>query len=489
LILAGAALILTTPIALAGMAVSLQRQFDRLMDFQRQIERLPIYRKSEELKKQISDLRRSLVELDERQASGRARPDIVALERRELQAKLDDIQRQLQEAQKAIVSFHEALSARLQGRFFPDARHRLAAFTFDDPHSTGLGDPISFLLSKKLLFSTRVASFAIVNYRQGTDHEPSGNLAYFDRVDAIVKDQKFPQAVWGRISRTEHGVRIDSFLQVPGDANKDIYTRSFHLPGAMGGEALTVRLKSDRVLVQSLDLDTQAIAMLRAAADQVAILREQPSASARPTGRLDGDTGGGESQVHSIIDSRGDWVQLRLSDGTVGWTNVDQFCIGVCRTLLDVADFTNDIVAIASGLSAAPVPRSVTREARAMAEQLSALVLLVDNPTKAATIAQTWIGDPNAVAPGGAGFANLLAVARVKAELVRAKTRERSFDEIRISRQAIEPIVTRLADASVADPSDANVVQNLAVLFGYLGDNRRRDLALQIAADLRAKVP
>ena len=51
----------------------------------------------------------------------------------------------------------------------------------------------------------------------------------------------------------------------------------------------------------------------------------------------------------------------------------------------------------------------------------------------------------------------------------------------------IEKIVQELAEASVADPSDLDVLENLAVLFAYLGDERRRSLALEIAATLKAR--
>ena len=50
-------------------------------------------------------------------------------------------------------------------------------------------------------------------------------------------------------------------------------------------------------------------------------------------------------------------------------------------------------------------------------------------------------------------------------------------------------IADRLAQASVVEPSDVDIVENLAVLFGYLGDNPRRRLALEIAANLKAKAP
>jgi hypothetical protein len=43
--------------------------------------------------------------------------------------------------------------------------------------------------------------------------------------------------------------------------------------------------------------------------------------------------------------------------------------------------------------------------------------------------------------------------------------------------------------AAAADgPNDLDVIENLAVLFAYLGDEKRRSLALEIAANLRARL-
>ena len=47
-------------------------------------------------------------------------------------------------------------------------------------------------------------------------------------------------------------------------------------------------------------------------------------------------------------------------------------------------------------------------------------------------------------------------------------------------------ITQQLARASVADPSDVDIVDNLSVLFGYLGDEERQNIALEIAGTLRA---
>ncbi|MGZ2472016.1 hypothetical protein [Sinorhizobium medicae] len=53
-------------------------------------------------------------------------------------------------------------------RLFPRVRNRIAVFTYDQTYSTAdIGDAVSFILSKKMLFSSRVGSLGIVNYQDG----------------------------------------------------------------------------------------------------------------------------------------------------------------------------------------------------------------------------------------------------------------------------------------------------------------------------------
>jgi hypothetical protein len=478
--LAGALVLASAAVARAGMDVSLEREFRRLEEVRKQVESLPAYRQSEELKHQITTLLAKIESLAQ-EPPRRSEAD-KEREREQLRRQITQLRQQLDQASKIIVDFRTAIGDGQRERFFPDTRHRLAVFTFDDPHGTELGDPISFLLSKKLLFSTRVSSFAIVNYRQGAGQDPAGNLAYFDRVDAITKDQSFLLAMWGRLSRNEQGVRIDSFLQVPADAKQGPYARNIRLPEAMGGGTLNARLKPDRVKVQTLLLDAAGIDALRKAASDVASLRANPDPGAAVTANLAYT----EGRAYTITASERGWVRLRFADGTGGWTSIDQFCTGVCRTLLDAANFTNDVVALTSRLPARAIPESLTREARAVSDQLSALGAIPENPVRAVDTAERWTrGDGGRTAPGGAGFANLLAVARVRAELARTNTRD--FNRIRLPRQTIERIVQPLVEASIADPGDIDVVENLAVLFAYLGDNERKNLAQNIAESLKSR--
>jgi hypothetical protein len=469
----------TATTAVAGMDVDLEREFQRLSGIRAKVAELPAYRESEDLRQQVEILGRRLEEL----ASG-SQPDETSVERESLRKQIDTLQLRLADLAKMIVDFREQISSGENEQFFPGVRHRIAAFTFDDPHQTGLGDPVSFLLAKKLLFSTRVSSFAIVNYRQGAERDTSSGLAYFDRVDALTDAQGFLLALWGRVSPTNDGARIDSYLQVPADADDAPYVRTIRLPEAMGSGALTARLKPDRIQLQSLVVTADQIGMFEAAAAQVATLRAEPSAESTPTGRLD------EGKPYRIVDSNGEWIRLRFDDGVAGWTSVDAFCKDICRELLDVAIYTNDIVALTSGLSPRPPPPSVTREAAAVTDQLAAIVAAADDPRQAVDVASRWAErspTEGGALVGGTGFANLLAAARVSAALDAAGGDGTNFDSIRLDRSFIATVANDLAVASVHDPGDIDVVENLAVLFAYLGDDRRRELALDIAAGLKAR--
>ena len=55
----------------------------------------------------------------------------------------------------------------------------------------------------------------MISYAEGAAEDNSRHVAYFDKVDGVLKDQAFPFAVWGWITRTADGVHVDSFIQVP----------------------------------------------------------------------------------------------------------------------------------------------------------------------------------------------------------------------------------------------------------------------------------
>ena len=85
---------------------------------------------------------------------------------------------------------------------FQSVKRRIAFFAFDDPYNTGLGEIISSLLPKTIVCPTTGSGVAVISYAEGAAQDNSRHVAYFDKVDGVLKDQGFPFAVWGWITRT-----------------------------------------------------------------------------------------------------------------------------------------------------------------------------------------------------------------------------------------------------------------------------------------------
>lgn len=475
-------LILTTAAAHAGAEANLSDAIDAIDRVERQVQDLPASQAAAELTRQIEIARHELEQVRQLPPSpfgDRERRTSLLMNR------LSDLQFQLNAANKAIANFRAEIGRGDQNRFFPLARNRIAVFTFDDPHGTSLGDSISFLLSKKILFSTSVPSLAIIDYREGTERRSTTQLAYFDQVDAVTKDQQFQFAIWGRLARTAEGIRIDTYLQVPVAENPHVYIRQVQLPRAMGGGQLTARLKPDRVLLQTLNIRDENASLLKEASNQVATLRAEPSTSAEVTGHIDPSGGPVE---YSITSTRGDWIRIQFRNGQGGWTNINAFCRDVCQTGLDAATVAENLMRLKSGLPDRELPASLTMEARALTDQLRALIALNGKIEEAIWISSRWIKESRAAsAPFISGFENLLAVAQIKEQLKQASSTNPDYDRIQLERPLIKIIAQELAEASVRDPSNLDIVENLAVLFAYLGDDRRHDLAVSIAEDLKSR--
>ena len=372
---------------------------------------------------------------------------------------------------------------------FHNKKTRVAVFTFDDPDRTGLGDSISFLLAKKLLYSALVSSFAVVNYSQGAERDQMGS--YFDKVDLLTRDQGFLFALWGRISKINGGVHIDSFLQAQVELPQEIpYVRAVRLPAAMGGGSLIAQLNPSRIPLQSFDITDEDARGIKEAAANLAILRAKPESKSSAVARMAKD------KQYTLLEKQGPWVRVEASNGLSGWTSVDQFCLERCAQLLDAAVFTDDLVARISGRESAPVPEILTRDAAAFSDQLTAILAIPSDPEKAMGIthgSKIVAPGPNgstgesALPPWAGGFANLFAVAQVGAALKAAKREQPDFEKVRLQNEFIRGVANDLAAASVAYPSDLTILDNLALLYAYLGDQKRRDLALSIATGIRAR--
>ena len=125
---------------------------------------------------------------------------------------------------------------------FQNVKRRIAFFAFDDPYNTGLGDIISSMLPKTIVCSTAGSVVAVINYAEGAGRDNSRDVAYFDKIDRVLKDQGFPFAAWGWITRTADGVHLDTFMQVPATSGNAPFEQVVSLPKAMGGGRLTAGL-------------------------------------------------------------------------------------------------------------------------------------------------------------------------------------------------------------------------------------------------------
>jgi len=407
-------------------------------------------------------------------------------ERHQGENELDQLKLRLNGGQKMIFNLQEEIGNKDGQVHFRNVKYRVAAFGFDDPENTGLGDPISFILAKRMLFSTRLSDFAIVSYRQGTAREKRYDLAYFDKVDLIAKDQGFLLAIWGRVSRMGSRIHVDTFVQVPTESSSDLFVKTIRLPKAMGGGRLTARLKPDRILAKSFDLSEEDVKSIREAAAGVATLRESPAVDAPVVGAIATD------HPFQIIGHNGQWVRLRARDRQ-GWTSVNAYCSEECLKATDTAAFANVVLATADGKPSQQLPVDISLQARAFLDQVRSLETLMSDPQGATAVVKHWLlgsesqerADLNVSIPEKAGFANLFAVAKIEAALQSAGKKQNNFDNIKLDRRSIGNIANDLATASVSDPSDLTILDNLAVLYDYLGDDRRRELAVKIADSLR----
>ncbi|WP_298240076.1 hypothetical protein [uncultured Bradyrhizobium sp.] len=465
--------------ARAGGDISFEREYRRIIEVENQVMAQPAYQESKDLIDQIGQAREYLSSVEKRyeEAAATDGPEpIYSREVAKIQARLNRLERRLAELTKTLKDVREAAEGASGGRIFGRAANRTAVFTYEDPQATGLGDAVAYLISKKLLFTSPVQSFAVVNFRGEQLETPVGpdrasrSPTYFDKVDLVTQNQNFGLAVWGRITRAGAGISIDSFLQVPASASREKLGADIRLPKAMGGATLSAHLKSDRVLVSTTDLEKSSAENLKRAARQVSSLRRQPKASAAVVAKLEG--------LYRIVGRSGSWVELQLSDGRRGWTSVDEFCSDECAFLLKAADFTNDILAQTAGAGPRRLPEGFTRDAEEMSKEFATLRLLQDQPEKAADLAESWIKNSKTRHPK---FESLLALARLQIALKRETARGRSYEDIRLEPQVLQPIVDTLVEASIANPSDDELLRNLAKLFNVLGDSARADLASQLA--------
>jgi hypothetical protein len=352
---------------------------------------------------------------------------------------------------------------------FEGASNRIAMLTFEDPDGTGLGDDIAFLASKRVLFDAGVDSLAIILFEQGLEPDASG-LGYFEKVDRITEGRNFVAALWGHISRDGGELVVDTFVQVYSDRAPRLF--DVELDFEAFDEPLRASVAPRRIWAQSVRLPLSAVAEIHAIADSVRTLREAPDQAAPPVEHavlLEGAT-------YRIVNRSDDWTQVVLHGSELhGWTSVDAFCgrEPACTGLIAGAGFLNELLRYVNHRSSAlRANGDSTPTARAVGDQVLLIEMLRDRARPSAShldeairTASEWTQEKSA--PGGATFANLQSLARL-----RQLERDGALDP-----EKVRPVANRLARASLDDPGNLDLLHNLSVLFGFLGDSDRSQLA------------
>lgn len=394
----------------------------------------------------------------------------------------------------------------------PGAKYRVAVFAYEDPDGTGLGTDLAALIANHVLLASQVRSLGVIHYRGKLSPSKAGDLSYFNKVDRVIEAQEVSLAVWGMVRSVGANLVIDTYLQIPEKVSGELLVWKFLLPLRMGGGALVAHLRPDRIHVQRLVVPLEFRALLTQAAQRILELREEPTLDSQVSSSLPLD------QVYWVVDRNNDWARFETKLGQKGWVPITAHCPQPCRPLLDAAAFTGELLAYLSGKDKERVPRArsgLTADTLAIEGQIRALDL-VAGARQASDISDLtnhmvdWVG-PNrksgpdkrtqiergsGTPPGGAAFANILAIAGVMGEVHRAygeRVKQSSsrvqVDDLVVPKEKLSDIAFDLAEASLYDPQNLDVLQNLTVLFGLAGDSGRSalagDLVQQAEASLR----
>ena len=389
----------------------------------------------------------------------------------------------------------------------PFAKFRVAVFTYEDPDGTGLGNYLAGLIGNHILLNSRVSSLGVLRYEGKLSPTRHNRLSYFDKVDRLIEAQEVSLAVWGMIRKVGENLIIDTYTQIPQKINEEYFAWKFKLPEKMGGATLQAHLRPNRIHLQQLSISARSAEGIVEAIGQLNVLRKSPDSGAEVVGRL--PTG----QVYWVTGRRGDWAEFNTSSGLTGWAPIVGNCNAECRFLLNAAQFASNLLAYMQNRSKTPqVMAGLSTDTLAVTEQIQALDALNGNLRQireiSLTLAARWTGparqigqDPTTkidrgkgIPPGGAAFANLWTLAQMAYSLQEgyerqipdnqhlfqddpSRARRLIYENLRISKSAVEAMASDLAKASLLDPKNIDILRNLAVLFEYTGQTEKSMLA------------
>lgn len=378
-----------------------------------------------------------------------------------------------------------------------NAKFRVAVFTYEDPDKTGLGNAIASLVAHEILMNSGVRSLGVIRFEGRLSPDDKYNFSYFDKVESITAAQQVSLSVWGNIRRIKDELLIDTYVQIPKASLQKYCTKKLTLPKKMGGKDLIVQMQPDRFAVQRLVIPINKGRDFIWSARKLTSLRESANERSKPIGKIPQD------RLHYFTRRSGDWVQISIKGGKKGWIPIRGHCRGACKSLVNAAKFAGSVEAYMAHSKSVIVTKGLTTEALAIKEQVMALKgysrkASISNAKKSLHTAQRWVGTKrmtgldkstaikrgSAIPPGGAGFANIKAIADIAIALKESKaTGKVEWRQIELPIEKVKNIAFELAEASQNDPNNKIVLHNLAVLFEYIGDSKRANLALKLADD------
>lgn len=385
------------------------------------------------------------------------------------------------------------------------ARYRFAVFTYEDPDGTGLGDALATVLSHELLMNGQVEKRGVLRYLGDLGRAADERqLRYFDKVEPLIESQRVQVALWGVIRRVDHGLQVDSYVQLSPAALRQAFSFTLRLAYAIrlsrdarlpyglkiGDARLIHRVGPDRMLAQRLLLDADAAGALSAIAKGMDRLQAAPADSAKVVGTLPLDT------VYHLVDRQGEWLKV-AAGGKTGWLRRSGLCTGSCAPLLDVARFASGLMAYDERGEIPQRPDTLADDAKVVIDQLIALKAMIAG-SKSRAVEDTieplrlWcptspIAEARPSAPGGAATCNLSVLADAMASARGGNVIP--FGRVRAltNKAFIQSLSQRLALASMGDPRHEPTLKNLSILFTILGDSPRAELAAKLAEEARGQ--
>jgi hypothetical protein len=239
----------------------------------------------------------------------------------------------------------------------------------------------------------------------------------------------------------------------------------------MGGGQLVAHATPARLLVQRYETSAEAAKTLLEVARRLNELRAKPEDAAMIIETLPIDS------VYWLIERSGDWVQVRAANERQGWVRMAGHCTGACAPLLQASGFASGLVRFIGGGTPPLDFEDLLADARDFAKQIRTMDMLSRG------------GKAAVDATGNASLQALTAIAlalKAEARMRLEQGRSPLFDELELDPAWVRDTAFTLARASLDDPRNADVLNNVAVLFDYAGESERAALARRIARDIAA---